>query len=146
MQADAGPVQGVRVLRFFAETAGHKRLARFPQGRGCAKVGSRITSSCSCNGPAFAPNPTRNAMSSELKTATDGSVESNEGWALRFLEPNILEYCGDGKVCLVNVESPKPPITRRKIHATESTSDLFPHLHEHLVHASRFLKGAFEIV
>jgi hypothetical protein len=85
-------------------------------------------------------------MERVLKTANDGSVQSNEGWALRFVSPNLIEYVAGSKVCLVNVESPRPPVNKRRIHATESASPHFPELREHIQHAAGLLKGAFEVV
>jgi hypothetical protein len=77
---------------------------------------------------------------SELIRFIDGGVESSEGWAARFIGRDWIEYCVGTAACLVNVDySPSQRI--RLIHATESISELFPRLREHLRSAAPMFEG-----
>ncbi len=80
-----------------------------------------------------------------LKRGPDGSVQSVDGWRVRFLGPDLIEYCCGRTACLVNVVY-SPAERARHIHATESSSELFPHLHEHLASASRLFNGPYVVV
>ena len=84
-------------------------------------------------------------MTIELRTSDDGGLECNEGWAVRFVNPEVLEYSHGRAACLVNVGY-SPAQRARAIFASESTSELFPHLREHLRTAVRHLKGHYVVV
>jgi hypothetical protein len=75
----------------------------------------------------------------------DHGIESDEGWAVRFLTPDLLEYRHGRVACLVNVGySPERHATT--IFATESASMLAPQLREHLQKAATFLRGRYIVV
>jgi hypothetical protein len=76
---------------------------------------------------------------------TDGSLACSEGWAVRFVGPDLLEYSDGESSCLINVDRMMRDRTRR-IYATESSSDYFPGLRERLKAAAGHFKGAFEVV
>jgi hypothetical protein len=82
---------------------------------------------------------------SQLIAAANGQVQSSDGWALRPINADLLEYaCGEA-ICLINVGHP----TRhrvRPIYASESLSDLFPDLRENVSLALPYLKGDFVVV
>jgi hypothetical protein len=80
-----------------------------------------------------------------LKREADGTVQSAEGWMVRFLGPDLLEYCTERAACLVNVGY-SPAERARQIYASESSSDLFPHLREHLASAARLFQGQYVVV
>ena len=82
---------------------------------------------------------------SELMRAHDGGVESSEGWAVHLLGPELMEYCNGAAACLVNVGY-LPGLRVRQIYASESTSDLFPRLREHLRSAAPLLQGQYVVV
>jgi len=84
-------------------------------------------------------------MSSPLQTRADGVVSCSDGWAVRFVAPDLLEYSHGQAACLVNVgyESSE---RERRIYASESSSDLFPQLREHLQSALRHFKGQYVVV
>lgn len=82
---------------------------------------------------------------SQLIAAANGQVRSTEGWSLRPLSPDLLEYADGQSICLVNIGIPTPHAVR-PIYASESTSELFPHLREHLRLALPYLKGKFVVV
>lgn len=84
-------------------------------------------------------------MAAELRTSSDGALECSEGWAVRFVNAEVLEYCHGRAACLVNVEY-SPDKGARAIYASESTSELFPHLREHLRAVARHLKGRYVVV
>jgi len=80
-----------------------------------------------------------------LERTGDGSVRSREGWVVRFLGPDLIEYCSGRAACLVNVAW--SPVDRaRRIYASESSSELFPHLREHLAAAMRLFQGHYVVV
>jgi hypothetical protein len=84
-------------------------------------------------------------MSSVLLRADDGSVECSDGWAVRVVGPELMEYrCGKA-TCLVNVGYSAHHRTR-EIFATESNSDLFPNLRENLQSAASMLQGHYIVV
>ncbi|HUG24570.1 hypothetical protein [Piscinibacter sp.] len=82
---------------------------------------------------------------SELMRSGDGSVESSEGWVARLLSPELIEYSSGCAACLVNV-SYSPAQRARQIYATESTSELFPRLREHLRSAAPLFEGRYVVV
>ncbi len=82
---------------------------------------------------------------SQLIAAANGQVQSSEGWVLRPLSTDLLEYIDDRAVCLINIGSPTRQAVR-PIYASESTSELFPHLREHLRMALPYLKGNYVVV
>ena len=64
---------------------------------------------------------------------------------LRSVSPDLLEYVDGRAACLINIGK----FTRhavRPIYASESISDLFPHLREHVRMALPYLKGSFVVV
>jgi len=84
-------------------------------------------------------------MVGELIIADDDGIVSGDGWAVHVLGPTMLEYCYGSAACLVNVGY-APDQRTRKIFATESLSDLFPHLREHLQSAASMLQGQYVVV
>jgi len=84
-------------------------------------------------------------MNSQLIAFANGEVQSSDGWALRPLTPELMEYVEGSDACLVNVGA-SPAQRMRTIYATESLSDLFPHLREHVIAALPFLKGQYQVV
>lgn len=84
-------------------------------------------------------------MAFELRTSADGALECTEGWAVRFVNAEVLEYSHGRAACLVNVGY-SPSQGARAIYASESTSELFPHLREHLRSVTRYLKGHYVVV
>jgi hypothetical protein len=82
---------------------------------------------------------------SELIRVSDGGVESSEGWAVHLLGPELMEYCSGAAACLVNVGY-LPALRTRQIYASESASELFPHLREHLRSAAPLLEGHYVVV
>ncbi|HMO49184.1 MAG TPA: hypothetical protein PKB14_24570 [Rubrivivax sp.] len=90
--------------------------------------------------PGFdAPTP------SQLIAAANGRVQCSEGWTLQPLSPEVLEYVDGSAACLINVGSPTRQAVR-PIYASESASELFPQLREHLHQALPFLKGNYVVV
>jgi hypothetical protein len=82
---------------------------------------------------------------SQLIAAANGQVQCSEGWTLQPLNPDLLEYADGPAVCLINIGSPTRQSVR-PIYASESASDLFPHLREHLSMALPYLKGSYVVV
>jgi len=82
---------------------------------------------------------------SELMRVGDGSVESTEGWAVRLVGPELIEYSSGVAACLVNVGY-VPGLRVRQIYASESASELFPHLREHLRCAAPLFQGHYVVV
>ncbi len=81
----------------------------------------------------------------KLMQAEDGTVQSDEGWAVRFIGPELIEYCTDRSACLVNVRY-SASARARQIYATESSSELFPDLTDHLRRAATLFQGQFVVV
>jgi hypothetical protein len=77
--------------------------------------------------------------------AVDGSVESSAGWVARPIGPDLIEYCTGNAACLVNVEYSRAQHARQ-IYATESISELFPNLREHLRSAAPLFDGRYVVV
>jgi hypothetical protein len=82
---------------------------------------------------------------SQLIAAANGQVQSSDGWTLRPLSPDLLEYVDGPAACLINVGSPTRQAVR-PIYASESSSDLFPDLREHLRMALPYLRGNYVVV
>lgn len=89
--------------------------------------------------PADLPTP------SQLIAVANGQVQSSDGWTLRPLGADLLEYDDGYAACLINVGSPTRQAVR-PIYASESASELFPQLNEHLRLALPFLKGSYIVV
>jgi hypothetical protein len=82
---------------------------------------------------------------SQLIAAANGQVQSSEGWVLRPLSADLLEYVDGCAACLINIGSPTRQAVR-PIYASESSSDLFPHLSDHVRMALPYLKGSYVVV
>jgi hypothetical protein len=80
-----------------------------------------------------------------IRVAPDGTVESSEGWAVRLLRPDLLEYCRGAASCLVNVDYASAQHVRQ-VYASESASELFPHLVDDLRLAARLFKGRYVVL
>jgi hypothetical protein len=85
------------------------------------------------------------SIQNRLTAAADGQVRSSEGWVLRPLSPELLEYDDGRAACLINVGTPTRHAVR-PIYASESASELFPRLREHLRQAVPLLKGHYVVV
>jgi len=83
-------------------------------------------------------------MRSELWTVGQNTVACSDGWSVSLLDAQTLEYDCGSAVCVVNVDY-SPADQSRRVHASESSSDLFPHLSEHLRSATRLLKGRYVV-
>jgi hypothetical protein len=81
----------------------------------------------------------------DVRVAPDGTVESSEGWTVRAIGADLLEYRAGSAACLVNVGY-EPSCQARRVFATESASFLFPRLREHLERATRHFKGNYVVV
>ena len=84
-------------------------------------------------------------MNPLLQSRPDGAMACAEGWAVRFLAPDLLEYSHGQAACLVNVGDATSGRERR-IYASESSSALFPQLREHLESALGHFKGQYVVV
>jgi len=84
-------------------------------------------------------------MDSAVQGIPGGVIESDEGWAVRFLTPELLEYRLGRVACLVNVEYSTERHASH-IYATESASMLAPRLREHLIQAATFFRGNYVVV
>jgi hypothetical protein len=84
-------------------------------------------------------------MTPQLQARADGAVSCSDGWAVRFVAPDLLEYSQGQAACLVNVGI-SPSERQRSIYATESSSELFPQLREHLQSAVHYFKGQYVVV
>jgi hypothetical protein len=82
---------------------------------------------------------------SQLIAAANGQVQSSDGWMLRRLSADMLEYVDGTSACLINIGSPTQHAVR-PIYASESISELFPHLREHVRMALPYLKGNYVVV
>jgi hypothetical protein len=82
-------------------------------------------------------------MTSQLQSRADGAVSCSDGWAVRFVAPDLLEYSHGQAACLVNVGH---STSERRIYASESSSELFPQLREHLQSALGHFKGPYVVV
>jgi hypothetical protein len=81
----------------------------------------------------------------QLQARADGAVSCSDGWAVRFIAPDLLEYSQGQAACLVNVGY-EASDREQRIYASESSSELFPHLREHLQTAVPHLKGHYVVV
>ena len=84
-------------------------------------------------------------MNPQLQARADGAVSCSDGWAVRFVAPDLLEYSHGQAACLVNVGVASSQRERR-IYASESSSELFPLLREHLQSAVHHFKGQYVVV
>jgi len=84
-------------------------------------------------------------MNPELQTRADGAVSCADGWAVRFVAPDLLEYSHGQAACLINVGY-QASGRERRIYASESSSELFPQLLEHLQSAVQHFKGQYVVV
>jgi hypothetical protein len=84
-------------------------------------------------------------MKPQLQSKADGAVSCSDGWAVRFIAPDLLEYSQGQAACLVNVGY-ETSDRERRIYASESSSELFPQLREHLQSAVRHFKGQYVVV
>jgi hypothetical protein len=84
-------------------------------------------------------------MNAKLQAKSDDAVSCGDGWAFRFVAPDLLEYSHGQAACLINVGYESSDRERR-IYASESSSDLFPQLREHLQSAVRHFKGQYVVV
>jgi hypothetical protein len=82
---------------------------------------------------------------SELMRASDGGVESSEGWAARVIGGEWIEYRSGSAACLVNIGYSRSQRVRQ-IYASESVSELFPRLREHLRSAAPLFDGHYVVV
>lgn len=82
---------------------------------------------------------------SQLIAAANGQVQSSDGWMLRPVSLDLLEYVDGHSACLINVGNPGRQAVR-PIYASESSSELFPDLREHVHMALPYLKGNFVVV
>jgi hypothetical protein len=80
-----------------------------------------------------------------IRLGSQGEVLSSEGWAVRPLGPDLLEYREGEAACIVNIGY-EPAQQARQIYASESASDLFPRLRERLQSASALFKGHYIVV
>jgi hypothetical protein len=83
--------------------------------------------------------------SSRLIAAANGQVHSSDGWVLRPVNADLLEYANGEATCLINIGHPTRQRVR-PIYASESLSDLFPDLCDNVNLALPFLKGSFVVV
>lgn len=83
-------------------------------------------------------------MRKELWTVGHKTVTSSEGWSVSLLDAHTIEYTCGAKSCVVNVDY-LPADQTRCIHASESTSELFPNLRERLQSAARMLKWRYTL-
>ena len=84
-------------------------------------------------------------MNASIQTRSDGGVACTDGWAVRFIAPDLLEYSQGQAACLVNVGM-DASARERRIYASESSSALFPQLREHLQSALGHFKGQYVVV
>ena len=84
-------------------------------------------------------------MNARIQSRADGAVCCADGWAVRFVAPDLLEYSQGQAACLVNVGF-APSASERRIYASESSSELFPQLREHLQSAVGHFKGQYIVV
>lgn len=82
---------------------------------------------------------------SELMRVGDGSVESSDGWAARLVGSDWIEYSAGSAACLVNVGYSASQRVRQ-IYASESVSELFPFVREHLRSAAPLFDGRYVVV
>lgn len=79
-------------------------------------------------------------MESRLMLCENGKVLSSEGWAVQPIGTDFLEYSDGPDACLVNLGENQPG-RGRVIYASESNTEFFPLLRQHLLMALPFLRG-----
>ena len=85
-------------------------------------------------------------MSSPASSSQPPTVRCiHRGWVFRPVTPDLLEYADGPASCLINIGYPSRQMVR-PIYATESISELFPNLREHVRMALPYLKGSYVIV
>jgi len=84
-------------------------------------------------------------MNHQPLSCANGAVSCRDGWSVRFVAPDLLEYSQGQAACLINVGF-DTVVRERRIYASESLSDLFPQLREHLQSAVGFFKGQYVVV
>lgn len=72
-------------------------------------------------------------------------VESSEGWAARLIGREWIEYSTGSAACLVNVGYSSAQ-RAQQIYASESVSELFPRLREHMRSAAGLFEGHYVVV
>lgn len=83
---------------------------------------------------------------SQLIAAANGQVQSSDGWTIRPVNADLLEYARGPAACLINIGHASLSARVRPIYASESRSELFPDLCENVRLALPFLKGSFVVV
>jgi hypothetical protein len=81
----------------------------------------------------------------QLDCDAAGGVQCAEGWSLRWLGPELIEYGTPQDACLVNVGYDVERKSRA-IYASEASSAWFPRVVEHLCMALPLLPGRYVIV
>lgn len=84
-------------------------------------------------------------MKQALCKRADGALVCDDGWTVRLVSPEMLEYSEGPASCIVNVGAAGHDQLRR-IYASESSSEFFPRLREHLQAAAAHLSGRYEVV
>ena len=84
-------------------------------------------------------------MRQALRERADGTLVCDDGWTVRLVSPEMLEYSEGEASCIVNVGFVADEQLRR-IYASESSSEFFPRLREHLLAAAAHLSGRYEVV
>lgn len=82
---------------------------------------------------------------SQLIAAANGRVHCSEGWVITPLGSELLEYAGERATCLVNIGRATPQRVR-PIYGSESRSELFPDICDHLRRALPYLSGNYVVV
>ncbi|WP_280152862.1 hypothetical protein [Piscinibacter sp. XHJ-5] len=82
---------------------------------------------------------------SELMRVSNGCVQSSEGWMAQLIGREAIEYSSGSAACIVNVGY-SAEVRAGVIYASESTSDLFPRLREHMSSAAPLLDGRYTVV
>lgn len=82
---------------------------------------------------------------SEWMRVHGGVVESSEGWAARLIGQDWIEYSVGSAACLVNVGY-SSATRAQQIYASESVSELFPRLREHMRSAAGLFEGRYVVV
>lgn len=82
---------------------------------------------------------------SEWMRVHGDTVESSEGWAARLIGREWIEYSVGSAACLVNVGYSSASRVQQ-IYASESASELFPRLREHMRSAAGLFDGRYVVV
>lgn len=83
-------------------------------------------------------------MKQALHKRADGALVCDDGWVVRLVSPEMIEYSEGQASCIVNVGIVADQL--RRIYASESSSEFFPRLREHLQAAAAHLSGRYEVV